>query len=145
MNYYLLFCRDDVERLFCYQDHPNHNVVMLAGLWDFKSSHNRNLANYIFELLTEPGMKKWYEKYRNLKQSDQIFLKEYLWEIVRMNVTIHDSFYCDQLGDAFGRTIPFPQKRPETFYCHLGGYGKIFNFKFIRLYCIGIFEYEASI
>ena len=59
----------------------------------------------------------WYDRHRDLKQADQIFLEEYLWEIVRENVTIHDSFYCNQLGG-----IPFPTRRPEH-YCHVGGYG----------------------
>lgn len=74
-------------------------------------------------------MKQWYDNHRNTKQADQIFLKEYLWDtnIIKTNVTIHDSFYCDTLGDAFGRTLPFPQKRPESFYCHLGGYGNNFE------------------
>jgi len=113
------------------KDHPNHKTAILAGLWGFKTVQNRQLGFYIFDRMTNERMRKWYKNYRNIKESDQIFLKEYLWDIIKTNVTIHDSFFCETLGDKFGRTLPFPTKRPDTFYCHVGGYGKYFSACFL--------------
>ena len=65
-------------------------------------------------------MKYWYDRHRNLKQADQIFLEKYLWDIVKQNMTAHDSFFCDKFDG-----IPFPTRRPDSFYCHVGGYGNL--------------------
>ena len=90
---------------------------MLAGTWGFALNKSRAIANYIFNSIIDPYMKQWMKYYANVKQADQIFLRTYVWGLVKKNVTIHDSFNCDSLGG-----MPFPTQR-SSYYCHVGGYG----------------------
>ena len=90
---------------------------MLAGLWGFKTSTNRNLAEEVFNLIVEPSFKNWHLAYKNEKQADQIFLNNHLYKLVKGSVMAHDSFHCEKYGGQ-----PYPSIRPGH-YCHVGGYG----------------------
>lgn len=86
-------------------------------MWGFAPVKNRNLSQKIFQIISDPYFESWHKSYKDEKQADQIFLKKHLWDIVKENVTAHDSFHCGKLGGK-----PFPTQRP-SYYCHVGGYG----------------------
>lgn len=90
---------------------------MLAGLWGMAVEKDRSIAQKVFKIITNPLNKFWHKNHAAEKQADQIFLRDFLYDTVKKNVMIHDSFNCESLG---GR--PFPTMRPPE-YCHVGGYG----------------------
>lgn len=100
------------------QDHPLHEMFILAGLWGFRVELDRKLGRKLFQAITTPKMSSWYEQHAHEKQADQIFLNERFRRHIERNLTAHDSFHCSR----FGLSRAFPKQRP-VFYCHVGGYG----------------------
>ena len=85
-------------------DHPKHVDRILAGMWGFYNSRDRNLANKIFDLIKNPEISKTYLK--SSKVGDQKFLKEYVYDLVKEKSIAHDSYACFLYG-----SDPFPTKR----------------------------------
>ena len=77
-------------------------------MWGFRSELNRKLASEIFSLMTDQTLAlKYNTKLRNKKQGDQHFLKDYVFQLIENNSTIHDSYLCKK----YKRSSPWPSKR----------------------------------
>jgi hypothetical protein len=98
------------------RDHPYHNVPILGGLWGFKNKYNRQLGNSLFNLIIDKKIAKQYNNDgKHHKQGDQDFLAHHVWNLAKVNATVHASFFCDSFGS---RTEPFPTQRPKAF-CYI--------------------------
>ncbi len=84
------------------RDHPQHVDLMLAGLWGGTVGWLPDMASLI-------------QKYAGFRDrfSDQNFLGNIIWPIIRGNVLIHDSYY-DVLGS---RRFPVEREKDEP---HVG-------------------------
>lgn len=95
-------------------DHPNHNAVMLAGLW---GAHNRDLG--AMQSLRD----QMYSRPKSeIRSQDQLLLKEVVWPYARTNVLNHASFTCKSRLREHGPAVPFPTQREGDKYCGWGTY-----------------------
>ena len=87
---------------------------------------NRNQSKYLFNVITDPLISKWYRHYPTYitKGQDQYLLERYFWPLAQSNATVHDSFFCAETGlTVMNRTSsPFPTRRPGLF-CFVGQVG----------------------
>ncbi|CAF1056648.1 unnamed protein product, partial [Brachionus calyciflorus] len=102
------------------RDHPAENWLIQAGMWGFKTSHERKLANQLFDqLINKTIAKRFNHDGMSLnKFADQSFLAQYLYPKIHKNATIHDSFTCKIHNDS----KPFPTRRAGS--CYVGVIGK---------------------
>ena len=98
-----------------FQDHPNHDIPMLGGMWSMATVRDRNVASYLFKLITNNYIATYYNpKLRNKKGFDQFLLSRFFSYYSLRNSTTHDSFRCQSLnGDAW------PSQR-RLFNCFVG-------------------------
>lgn len=101
----------DKNFFYIARDHIQHGVPILAGLWGASMKHARYLLFHIFQVMLMPNLVQFYlEGYAG----DQAFLRDHVWDFVKDNATIFDSYSCQQL-----KGQPFPSQRPST-NCYLG-------------------------
>jgi hypothetical protein len=102
---------NDQEKKFFYiaRDNIEHSVPVLGGLWGAALRRARYELFTIFEPMLIPSIAQIYRKGR-----DQLFLRDYVWNFVKNNASIFDSYSCQKLH---GR--PFLSQRP-TGNCYLG-------------------------
>ena len=79
------------------RDHPYHSVPILGGMWGMK----KGTVPHFKEL-----MEAWPKEDR--LQTDQEFLAQKIWPIVKDDAIIHDGFYSHVWGG-----IPFPTNRRD--------------------------------
>ena len=85
-------------------------------MWGYANVRNRDLANWLFILLTDQEITNGYNRNKVSKKGrDQRFLKDYYWPIALENSTIHASYFCNNYGNKIPAR-PFPTQRPE-YYC----------------------------
>ena len=87
------------------RDHPYHNELILAGMWG-------GTAGVL------PPIKQIVEEhYSNLRNrfSDQLFLREFVWPLIKNDCLIHDSYFN------FGNSVDFPIYGRQPRPVHVGG------------------------
>ena len=90
-------------------------MQILGGLWGFANKRDRIFSNILFSWMTKKDIAEAYNPKRtNKKGYDQYFLKNYFYKYALKNGTIHDSFYCQDLGGS-----AFPTQRPKEM-CFIG-------------------------
>ncbi|CAF3386753.1 unnamed protein product [Rotaria socialis] len=87
------------------RDHPDHNTLILAGMWGFRPELNRTLSIQIWNKLQNRTLVRKYTR-----DGDQPFLVNEVWPYVKKSSLFHDSFHCNQFN---GNMKPFPTKRPS--------------------------------
>lgn len=102
--------------IFFLIDHPQHGTNILGGMWGFKSSDDRKLAN---DIITKIKNKNISEKYNfnSRKGLDQHFLRNEIYALIKGKSIIHDSYLCTRFKDS----EPFPSKRKGN--CFVGRVG----------------------
>jgi hypothetical protein len=76
-------------------------------MWGFFNARNRLLAYKIFRRILYPINTFFYNhKNESPKGADQSFLNDYVYDLIKSNSTIHDSFYCHVYGGE-----PWPTQR----------------------------------
>ncbi len=102
---------NDQEKKYFYiaRDHIQHGVPILGGLWGAALKRARYELFNIFEPMLIPSIAQIY-----IKNGDQQFLTDYVWNFVKNNASIFDSYSCQELN---GR--PFLSQRPAG-NCYLG-------------------------
>jgi hypothetical protein len=92
-----------------------HNVPILGGNWGLANTRNRDLADYLFKVITNHKIAGYFNPKRiNRKGQDQFFLEQFFYKHAWKNSTTHDAFSCKSFnGD------PWPTKRPWEF-CFVG-------------------------
>lgn len=84
----------------CMRDHPDHSVPVLGGMWGMK----HGTVSHFQDLLENwPQEDRW--------QTDQEFLANSIWPMVRGNVMCHDAGF---LSSHFGVGQAFPTSRLES-------------------------------
>jgi hypothetical protein len=75
----------------------------MAGMWGLKVSSDKNISNEIFKRIINS------KKYNSnkIKDNDQLFLKDEVYNLIKNNSVIHDSYTCKIYKDS----KPFPTKR----------------------------------
>ena len=91
------------------RDHFQHNSPILGGLWGAATVRARPKLFNIFRPMLISSIGSQYNG-----EGDQLFLKDFIWDKIKIYSLIFDSFYCQKFG---GR--PFPTKRLQGNY-HLG-------------------------
>ena len=87
-------------------------------MWGFKNYKNRNLANDIYELVINKTLSvKYNPSGISSRGHDQFFLSHHVYNKIKLDSVIHDSFLCKSYGDA----APFPTKRIGN--CFVGQVG----------------------
>ena len=64
------------------RDHPNHGVPILGGMWGVKGNILSNIKN--ISIAYNPG---------NFWQTDQIFLQNVVYPVVKEKSLVHDEFF----------------------------------------------------
>lgn len=89
------------------RDHRNHNIEILGGLWG-------GLVNKtIFDIVKIYDSAVDFHR-KDGKMKDQLFLRQYIWPIVKNRMTCHAAFtfyYFDN-----GQCHPFPTERKQNEY-----------------------------
>ena len=91
------------------RDHSEHGIAIPGGLWGAATKYARYELYNIFKPMLIPSTHQV-----QIKDSDQLFLQSYVWDAVKNNSVIFDSYFCQQLG---GR--PYLSQRPVG-NCFLG-------------------------
>ena len=86
-------------------------------MWGFYKSKNISLANRIYNLVINKTLANRYKKV-NDRWSDQFFLRDYVYSLIKNDSIIHDSYLCSFYLDS----IPFPTQRISN--CFVGQIGK---------------------
>jgi hypothetical protein len=98
------------------RDHPQHNIMILGGMWGMATEYARFKAKSIFDLLTNKKVQAYYNKYKNEKAYDQHLLTDFVSNYVNSDhSTIHDSYWCGR----FEGSRAWPSKRPD-YFCFVG-------------------------
>jgi hypothetical protein len=77
------------------RDHKDHDIEMMAGMWGFRASADRSLANRIFGLVTNLNLAKVYNQKENA--NDQDFLRSRVYGLIRNDSLVHDSHLCSKV------------------------------------------------
>lgn len=85
-------------------------------MWGFYNSKNKSLAERIFNLLVNKTLADEYKKL-NDRWSDQFFLRDYVYGLIKNDSLIHDSYLCCFYKDS----VSFPTKRVGN--CFVGQIG----------------------
>jgi hypothetical protein len=90
------------------RDHSGHGYFLIpGGMWGFFSARNRHLSYKIFRKILHPLNIFFYNyKKDSPKGADQIFLNDFVYNLIKSNSTVHDSFFCDVYGGE-----PWPTQR----------------------------------
>ena len=88
------------------RDHPNHNLVILGGMWCYRTKSNLTRATEILELMLKNAGKR-NSLSEATKGDDQDMLHKYLWPRVKYDSIQHDSYLCK----SFSGSIPYPSQR----------------------------------
>lgn len=103
-------------------------------MWGIYSKRNRKLADYIFKIYTNKTLIQVYnsnaDAEKNKYDSDQKFLADYVYPLIKNDSIIHDSYHCD----IFDNTLPFPSKRNNSM-CHVGFVGDCMLSKVVLYDC----------
>ena len=98
-----------------FKDHPWHGTSILGGMWGFFNARDRTLAKRFFDLFIDKKLSSQYNQgLKSPKGSDQNFLTEHIYPILKSNSITHDSYLCGGYGGS-----PFPTKRLGN--CYIGG------------------------
>ena len=84
-------------------------------MWGFKNYANKKLARQIYEKILDRNIAAYYKKMP--KGSDQVFLEDHIYKMLRHESVIHDSHYCLHFRDS----TPWPSKRKGN--CFVGSFG----------------------
>lgn len=87
------------------RDHIYHMELMLAGMWGGMAGVLPNLREVILG----------HQKYFNNRFSDQAFLKDFVWPLIKDKVLVHDSYY------RFAGSLDFPGEYRLPRPIHVGG------------------------
>ena len=93
------------------RDHPWHRSYILGGLWGFYSARNKLIAQHIYSLIVNKTVSKIY-KQPGEKWSDQNFLNNHVYDLIKNDSVIHDSYLCSFYKDS----EPFPTQRYLVFF-----------------------------
>jgi len=106
-----MWLSNEQEKHFFYiaRDNIVHGVPILGGLWGAAMRRARYKLFTIFEPMLIPSIAQLYTE-----TGDQRFLRDYVWNFVKNNALIFDSYFCQKLN---GR--PFLSQRPRG-NCFLG-------------------------
>ncbi|NVJ93351.1 MAG: tetratricopeptide repeat protein [Methylocystaceae bacterium] len=88
------------------RDFVTHVDVMLAGMW---GGLTNVLPPILGTLLTPQYLSS------HTRETDQIFLRERVWGLIREDVFVHDSYYSPDFG------VPFPKYGRLIRPAHVGG------------------------
>ena len=80
------------------RDHPYHNTKILAGMWGVKNPKLRDMQKMIHEYLRGDIS----------KETDQIFLRERIYPLIKNDCLAHDEFF-----DFEPTSRPFPLRRKK--------------------------------
>jgi hypothetical protein len=84
-------------------------------MWGFKILRNRQLAKEIFnKMVNKQDAINYNRDFENEKGNDQTFLDHHVYEFLRLNSTIHDSYLCK----SYRGSSPWPSKRQGN--CYVG-------------------------
>ena len=84
-------------------------------MWGFYNNRDRSLADKIFSYLIDPTISAKFNtpNEANKYLGDELFLKEYVYPLIKNNSISHDSYNCNQSAGK-----PFPSKRVGS--CYIG-------------------------
>jgi hypothetical protein len=83
-------------------------------MWGFFNEKNRKIARHIYNLIINKNIANQYNKNKNQHFSDQLFLRDYVYPVIKEISIIHDSYLCK----SYQYSIPFPTKRNGS--CFIG-------------------------
>ena len=87
-------------------------------MWGFKNYLNRKLADKMFSLIIDKDLAKQYnEKRDSPKGNDQFFLGSHVYDLIKTNSVVHDSYLCENYRDS----KPWPTQRVGN--CFVGSPG----------------------
>ena len=105
------------KQIHLVEDHPDHRTHILAGMWGLYTDKNRSLTEKIYQLVVNKMIANIY-KNPGHKWSDQFFLRDNVYLIIKNNSIIHDSYLCSFYKDS----IPFPtQRKGDCFVGQIAG------------------------
>lgn len=87
-------------------------------MWGFYNNRDRPLARQFYNNIVDPIISKGF-KLKDLKGQDQRFLNIYVYNNLKKNSIIHDSYTCGMYRDG----EPFPTRRKGA--CFVGGANQI--------------------
>ncbi len=88
-------------------------MPILGGMWGFANFRDRVTGFKILGLIKNKAIAKHYNfNGKSQKGNDQDFLAHFVWPLIKMNSTIHASFFCQHFGNI---ASPFPTQRPKYF------------------------------
>lgn len=90
------------------RDYPSHCELMLAGMW---GAHRGNLGPIGPRILAHVTA---YEARINDRATDQLFLREAIWPLVRRDALVHDAWF------RHGTSRPFPEGFALPWPMHVG-------------------------
>ena len=90
------------------RDHPAHCDLILAGMW---GAHRGNLGHMGKRMLAFVRAR---ERKLNDRTSDQAFLREAIWPLIRRDALVHDAWF------RFGDARPFRQELSLPWPMHVG-------------------------
>ncbi len=85
---------------------------MMAGMWGFKVSEDKQMASYMFETITNSEIiKKEFNEHKK-DVTDQVYLRDRIFKYALNSSIIHDSYvFCNE-------SEPWPTKRIDD--CYVG-------------------------
>ncbi len=90
------------------RDYPGHSELMLAGMWGAHRGNLEPMGKRILTFVREAGIRL------NDRVSDQRFLREVIWPLVRRDILIHDDWF------GFGAAVPFREEFTLPWPMHVG-------------------------
>ncbi len=94
------------KRFHIMRDFYTHTDLILAGMFGGTTDIFPNIKNMISQFN--------HSKQRNRSHQDQLFLREYVWETIKDDCLIHDSYF------RYGCTKEFPPYPPQPKGHHIG-------------------------
>ena len=85
----------------------------MGGGWGFANKLDREMAKYLFKIITNKFIASYYNKIKHEKGKDQSLLIDLFWTYSYRNSTTHDSYSCMIYGGE-----PWPSKREK--FCFFG-------------------------
>jgi hypothetical protein len=101
------------------RDHPAHFTFILGGMGGLYNARDRFKSSLIYSKLIDEKISAVFHTKGTpyIKSRDQDFLSDHVYPIIRDNMLVHDSYFCQHFKDS----VPFSTQRQGG--CHIGNYG----------------------
>ncbi|RMZ93791.1 hypothetical protein BpHYR1_019801, partial [Brachionus plicatilis] len=90
------------------RDNPAHGTHILGGMWSFKVDKARDLGRKIYEKINDKKISSQFNPNKTSRKGyDQYFLSDHVYNEIKDNSTIHDSYLCQR----YPKSRPWPTQR----------------------------------